>query len=74
MTAFQAEYGADIWEHRPRCRETRVIVYPDGTAPCQGCDDCAPELPDEELQKIREQNDAIYMQAIRTWFRKMEAA
>lgn len=74
MNALQAEYGADIWEHRPRCREARVIVYPNGTEPCPGCDDCCPDVPDDELRQIREKSDAIYTQAILNWFRRTDAA
>ena len=74
MSPFDAEFGADVWEPRHRCRETRVIVYPDGVEPCPGCEDCAPDIPDEELRRLREQNDAIYTQAIRSWFQKTEVA
>jgi hypothetical protein len=73
MNAMTADYGSDIWEPRPRCRETREIVYPDGTEPCPGCDDCCPDLPADELQR-REQNEAIYITAVRNWFQKTDVA
>ena len=74
MTAFDAEFGADIWEPRPHCRETRKIYSPDGVEECPGCDDCCPDIPDDELQRAREERDATFDRGVKAWFRKTEAA